>query len=171
MTCSYQQNTGVLSLILAPGGMLMLQTALPRVSPGVLLCSNPCCVHRIVYEAKITPCASVFDLTQSRGGGHTGQIAMFFSQRAVLRTRWSLAKPAGTSMPAVQLKLIPFNKYFCGGSHFSALHCHHSNNTHNIKIQCRSVLQRNGRDMHVNMIFSPNQECWASYIMPSELFL
>lgn len=114
----------------------------------------------------LTPCASVFDFRQSRWDGHTGQIAMFFSQRAVLRTRWSLAKPTGTSIPAVQLKWIPFNKYFCGESDFPTLHCHHSNNTHNIKIPCRSVLQRNGRDVHVNMIFSPNQIRWASYIRP-----
>jgi len=42
------------------------------------------------------------------------------------------------------LKLIPFNKHFCGGSHFSALHCRHRTSTQNIKIQGRSVLQRNG---------------------------
>lgn len=114
----------------------------------------------------LTPCASVFHFTQSRWYGHTGQIAMFFSQRAVLRTRWSLAKPTGTLIHAVQLKLIPFNKYFCGGSHFPTLHCHHSNNTHNIETPCRSVLQRNGRDVHVNRIFPPNQIRWASCIRP-----
>ena len=98
-----------------------LQTASPRDKPsGVPLRSRCHFVRRIVYEAQIRSCASVFDA----GGcaGSTDRTAMYFTE-ARTQAWCSLAEPAGTLIPAVQLRWIHFRQRLCGVSHFSATRC------------------------------------------------
>lgn len=99
---------------------LCFQAALPRdKSSGVPLLFHFPFVCRIVYEAQIRSLMQVAVLgTQNR---HP-----CVSQKARLRTWCSLPKPAGALIPAVQLQWIHFDKYFCGVSHLSTMHCHHS---------------------------------------------
>lgn len=59
-----------------------------------------------------------------------------------------------------------FQQIFLWRSDFPTLHCHHSNNTHNIKIPCRSVLQKWKRCACKYDLFLPKSDRWASYIRP-----
>lgn len=172
MTCSYQQNTRVsFPLSLCQRGMFMLQTALPRVSPGVLLCSNLCCVHRIVYEAKINPlCLSLWFHTEQMGWAHRPDCYVLFTESCAWDTVVT-GKTHGHFGPCCPTQINTFQQAFLWRKPLLRIALPSQNQHTEHKNTGQECFAEKWRDVHVNIIFSPNQIHWASYIMPSELFL
>lgn len=138
----------------------------PGVSPAWCLCSSHFhFVHRMVYEAQ---------------GGSLMQVDVLgaqirhpcISQKAGLRVWCSLAKPAGTLIPAVQLRSRHLDKYFCGASHFSTMHCCQSPDfsltTHHGR-DSAGVFQGKGKLAQRSGIFPALLIRFSCHVMPDEL--